>query len=154
MSEIIDKVTGFLEQILMDFPEVFLVQVRIKPTNNIKVFIDTDEGITIEKCIKVNRKLYAAIEEAVMFDEGDFSLEVSSPGIGEPIVLNRQYLKNVGRNFVVTTHDDAKLEGVLKDCTEDGIVLEVTAGKGKKLTTVAHSLLFTEIKKAAVEVKF
>jgi Uncharacterized protein conserved in bacteria len=70
-----------------------LVQVKIKPTNNIKVFLDGDNGITIEDCIKVNRKLYAEIEELAMYPDGDFSLEVSSPGVGEPLLLQRQYVK-------------------------------------------------------------
>ncbi len=150
----IQQLEGFIEDILQEYPEVFLVQVRIKPTNNIKVFIDTDEGITIEKCIRINRKLYKKIEEAVLFDEGDFSLEVSSPGIGEPILLNRQYLKNVGRNFSVVKNDDTRLEGLLKECNEDGILMETTEGKGKKMIIQMHTLLFSEIKKAMVEVKF
>ncbi len=150
----IQQIEGYLEEILKEYPEVFLVQVRIKPTNNIKVFIDTNEGITIEKCIRVNRKLYHLIEEAAMFVDGDFSLEVSSPGIGEPILLNRQYIKNVGRYLAVTKTDDTRLEGLLKESTVEGIVLETTEGKGKKMIVQQHNLLFTEIKKAAVEVKF
>lgn len=143
-----------VNSIIADKPEIFLVQVRIKPTNNIKVFIDTDEGISIDSCIKVNRKLYHSIEEAGLFPEGDFSLEVSSPGIGEPILLTRQYQKNVGRYFTVTLKDDVKIEGKLTDCTPDGIVIEETKGKGKKMEVVLHSILFDDIKKAVVEVKF
>jgi ribosome maturation factor RimP len=147
-------ITKFLEQILEEKPEIFLVQVKIKPTNNIKVFIDTDEGISIESCIRVNRPLYKAIEEAGIFEEGDFSLEVSSPGVGEPILLNRQYQKNIGRHFVVTTNEDNKIEGKLMAATDDGIVLEELKGKGKKQETITHSILFDQIKKAVVEVKF
>lgn len=150
----IQQLEGYIGEILQEYPEVFLVQVRIKPTNNIKVFIDTDEGITIEKCIRINRKLYNRIEEEGLFVDGDFSLEVSSPGIGEPILLNRQYIKNVGRNFAVTKTDDTRLEGVLKECDENGIVLETTEGKGKKIIVQQHNLLFSDIKKASVEVKF
>ena len=143
-----------MEQILADKPEIFLIQVKIKPTNNIKVFIDTDEGITIESCIRVNRQLYKAIEEAQLYPDGDFSLEVSSPGIGEPILLTRQYLKNIGRQMAITLQNDQRLEGLLKDCTDDGIVLEETKGKGKKMEIIPHTILFDEIKKAVVEVKF
>lgn len=147
-------INGLLEGILENHPDIFLVQVRIKPTNNIKVFIDTNEGISIDKCIRVNRQLYKAIEEAAMFPEGDFSLEVSSPGVGEPILLNRQYQKNIGRHFVVTLNDERKLEGTLTTSTGDGIVLEEITGKGKKQETLTHSILFEQIKKAVVEVKF
>ncbi len=141
-------------QILEAFPEVFLVQVKHKPTNNFKVYIDTDEGITIETCIKINRMLYKAIEEAALFDEGDFSLEVSSPGVGEPIILHRQYRKNVGRFLLVQKADGTQVEGRLNDATEDGILLETSVGKGKKAEVQLHSILFSDIKKATVEIKF
>jgi ribosome maturation factor RimP len=60
------------------------VEVKIKPTNNIKVFLDGDQGITIEKCIAVNRALYKQLEESGMFPDGDFSLEVHRPGWTNP----------------------------------------------------------------------
>lgn len=154
MIEILNKVEGFTHQILQEFPEVFLVQVKHKPTNNFKVFIDTDEGITIEKCIKINRLLYKAIEDAKLFDEGDFSLEVSSPGVGEPILLHRQYRKNISRFLLVQKLDGTQFEGKLNDTSEDGIVVETTTGKGKKTEVHLHSILFSEIKKATVEIKF
>lgn len=147
-------ITRLLEGVLADKPMIFLVQVLIKPTNNIKIFIDTDLGISIEECIRVNRQLYKAIEEAGIYPEGDFSLEVSSPGIGEPILLTRQYQKNIGRFFLVTLKDEKKLEGTLKDFSEDGIVLEEVKGKGRKQEIITHSILFDQIKKAVVEVKF
>jgi len=59
--------------LLEEQPQYFLVEVKIKPTNNIKVFLDGDQGITIEKCIAVNRALYKQLEESGMFPDGDFS---------------------------------------------------------------------------------
>jgi ribosome maturation factor RimP len=147
-------ISRLLEGILSNHPDIFLVQVRIKPTNNIKVFIDTDEGVSIDNCIRVNRQLYHAIEEAAIYPEGDFSLEVSSPGVGEPILLNRQYQKNIGRYFIVTLNDDRKMEGTLTAATDDGIVIEEIKGKGKKQETLTHTILFDQVKKAVVEVKF
>jgi len=92
---------GHIEQlvdgILAEEPEYFRVQVKIKPTNNIKVYIDGDNGITIEKCVRFNRRLYKLIEESTIFPEGDFSLELSSPGVDEPLKMKRQYAKNIGR---------------------------------------------------------
>jgi ribosome maturation factor RimP len=149
-KEIIEQL---LQPILAELPDVFLVQVKVKPADNIKVFVDTDAGISIDRCIKINRGLYAMITERGLFEDGAFSLEVSSPGVGEPIILNRQYLKNVGRWFVVHLKDEKQLEGMLTDCTEDGIVLEEVKGKGKKLEKITHTVLFDDIKKAIVEVK-
>ena len=74
--------------------ELFLVEIRIKPTNNIKVYIDGNHGVSVDRLVQYNRKLYKQLEEEGMFPEGDFSLELSSPGLDEPLKLHRKYLKN------------------------------------------------------------
>lgn len=150
----LERVNQLTESVLLDFPDIFLIRVFIKPTNNIKVFLDTDEGISIDYCIKVNRALHKKIEEEGLFPEGDFSLEVSSPGIGEPFLLTRQYKKNVGRYLSVRLTNGQQMTGTLIACTEDGIILETRTGKGKKEVVSSHTLLFDEIQKAFEEVKF
>jgi ribosome maturation factor RimP len=151
---IITTVTQWINDLLANRPGFFLVQVRIKPTNNLKVFIDADQGVSIDDCIKLNRPLYKVIEEAKIFPDDDFSLEVSSPGVGEPLLMLRQYTKNMGRWLQVKMVDGPVLEGTLKEATEDGILLEVTTGKGKKAVTEIHSILFEQIKEASVQVKW
>ena len=42
--------------------DVFLVEIKIKPINNIKIYLDADAGLGIEKCIKINRALYKIME--------------------------------------------------------------------------------------------
>jgi len=150
----IAAITKMTEDLLSAQEGFFLVQVRIKPTNNVKVFVDADQGVTIEACIQINRKLYKMLEESGLYPDGDFSLEVSSPGVGEPLVLHRQYTKNIGRHLEVKLADGSVMQGELKDATADGIVLETTTGKGKKAETKTHSILFEQIKTASVQVKF
>lgn len=43
--------------------DIFLVSIKIKPTNNFKIFLDADSGLGIDKCIKINRALYKIMEE-------------------------------------------------------------------------------------------
>ena len=50
-----------IEPLLVD--DIFLVSIKIKPTNNFKIYLDADGGLGIEKCIKINRALYKQIEE-------------------------------------------------------------------------------------------
>ena len=102
-------IEDFVNAQLMGSEDVFLVEVKVIPGNNIKIFLDADEGITIEKCIKINRALYNQIEESELFPNGDFSLEVSSPGIDEPLKLQRQYKKNIGRIVEITMIDGCLL---------------------------------------------
>jgi ribosome maturation factor RimP len=108
----------------------------------------------IEKCIKINRALYKIMEEMGMYPDGDFSLEVSSPGVDEPLKLLRQYKKNIGRNVEVLLNDEVKKEGILKEVTDDTITIEQTEGKGKKAVTVNTGISFTEIKQTKVLIKF
>jgi ribosome maturation factor RimP len=89
-----------------------------------------------------------------MFPGGDFSLEISSPGLDEPLKIHRQYKKNIGRYLDVTLVDSSKKEGKLVDATEDGIVLETESGKGKKKEVKQESILFDQIKTTKIQVKF
>lgn len=143
-----------VNSLLTAHPSHFLVEVRIKPTNNVKVFIDADEGVILSDLIDYNRKLYKQLEESSLFPNGDFSLEVSSPGLDEPLKLFRQYKKNVGRFVEVNFKDSTKKEGKLIDATEDGIIIETETGKGKKKETKQESILFDQIKNTKIQVKF
>ncbi len=148
----IQEIEKLLEPLLQD--DIFLVSMKIKPTNNFKIYLDADSGLGIEKCIKINRALYKAIEEKGMYPEGDFSLEVSSPGLGEPLKLLRQYKKNIGRFVEVTKNDESKLEGKLVEVTDDSITVENTKGKGKKAVTENVIIPFAEIKQTIIQIKF
>jgi ribosome maturation factor RimP len=143
-----------VNSLLANHPTHFLVEVRIKPTNNVKVFIDADEGVILSDLINYNRKLYKQLEESSLFPDGDFSLEVSSPGLDEPLKLFRQYKKNIGRFVDITLKDSTKKEGKLVEATEDGVVIEFETGKGKKKETKQESILFDQIKNTKIQVKF
>ena len=153
---IIETVEKMLADLLVPESGDFIVSIKIKPTNNIKIFLDSDGegGMTIEKCVKYNRGLYKQIEECAMFPDGNFSLEVSSPGIGEPLLLNRQYQKNKGRLVEVVFADDSVKEGKLIEVTEADILLEQNTGKGKKAETHQFLIPFNNIKSTTVQIKF
>jgi len=143
-----------LNSILAEEPEYFLVSLQIKPTNNVKVFLDGDNGITIEKCVRFNRKLYKLMEEAGLYPEGDFSLELSSPGVDEPLKMHRRYVRNIGRDVEVVFTDDTRKEGKLLAVTEADIIIEHTEGKGKKAVTQQLVIPLNNIKTTTVQIKF
>lgn len=141
-----------LLQPLLEGTDMYITCIKIKPTNNIKVYLDADSGLNVSKSASVNRKLYALLEEAQMYPDGDFSLEVSSPGIDEPLVSLRQYKKNVGRSVEVTPLEGKEIIGLLKEVTEDKVILAVKQGKKKETDDVEIPLSF--IKKTVVQVTF
>lgn len=150
----LQAIEGLINRLLADTEDIFLVSVRIKPTNNIKIFLDADSGLSIEKCVKINRALYKIIEEEGWYPDGNFSLEVSSPGLEEPFKMFRQYKKNIGRKVEVVLKDETKREGKLLEATEQAITIEYTEGKNKKAVTLTKEIPFDEIKQTTVIISF
>jgi len=151
MSDTLEKIKALTEP-LLEGTDIFIVNIKIKPTNNIKLFLDSDTGLSVDKSVRVNRKLYHLIEEAGMFPDGDFSLEVSSPGVDEPLGSWRQYKKNIGRTVLVTNNESAAQTGVLKEVSEEKIVLEVKIPKKKETQIV--EIPFSDIKTTVVQIIF
>lgn len=141
-------------ELLADAPGYFLVELSVRPTNNIKVFIDADQGASIDFLTKINRTLYRQLEESGLFPGGDFSLEVSSPGLDEPLKLNRQYLKNIGRQAEVILKNGIKKEGKLIHAGDNEIIIEEEKGKGKRKELITHTISKEEIKTTRIQVKF
>jgi ribosome maturation factor RimP len=154
VNETIKAIESLMQALIAGDTGYFLVEIRVKPTNNFKVFIDGDQGVSIEKCVQYNRALYKKIEESGFFPTGDFSLEVSSPGLDEPLKLLRQYKKNVGRQVELVLQDGSKKEGKLVEVSEDGIIVEETRGKNKKKEVINHTFLFDNIKTTKIQVVF
>jgi len=148
----VNRISGIIESLLADDPDSFLVEIKVMPGNHIKVFLDGDNGITIDKCVALNRKLYKYLEESDLYPGGDFSLEVSSAGLDEPLKLRRQYKKNINRNVEVIQNDGLKVVGKLMSVTDDGIVVEEF--KGKKTESQQHVLSYDNIKSTKIQVVF
>jgi len=142
-----------LNELLSELPGYFLVETSVKPTNNIKVFVDADQGAAIDQLSKINRALYKWVEEN-LFPNGDFSIEVSSPGLDEALKLDRQYLKNIGRMVDIVLKNGLKKEGKLISVSENEIVIEEEQGKRKNKEVIQHIILKEEIKTTKVQIKF
>lgn len=166
MNSTQERLENMVATMLEGNEDYFLVSLKITPGNNIKVILDADSGVTIDKCVAYNRQLYKQIEDSGLFPDGDFALEVSSAGVDEPLKLDRQYKKNIGRLVEVILKDGTKREGKLTEVTQDALVIEETKGKtpgspersrrdpGKKKEVVVHNILFTDIKTTKVQVVF
>ena len=154
-----EQIEQFLKQCLLD-TDIFLVNFQVKPTNNYKVYLDSDSGFTLEKSMKVNRQLRRAIEEAGIYPEGNYSLEVSSPGIDAPLKLRRQYQKNIGRKLEIELEQEEAngIVGTLREVREDVIVLENTIKQKKPLDKTPlieiTEVNLSDIKTARVIIEF
>ena len=95
--------------------DMFVVDIRVSPANEIVVELDSPEGMDIEACAAVTRK----IEEVFDREVEDYELEVGSAGLTAPFKVRGQYLKNIGNEIEVLTRDGRKLRGVLKSVADD-----------------------------------
>lgn len=152
LMDIIAKIEQLLQPILKG-TDMFIVKISIKPTNNVKVFLDADSGFSIAKSSSVNRALRNQIEALALFADNDYSLEVSSPGIDEPLVLFRQYQKNIGRKIEVELQDNSKVMGKLLEVQDDLLSLEICKDPKKKLFETLQVPLNT-IKQAIIQISF
>ena len=153
MEFIAEKIEQIVNDLIKDEPDLFLVEIKIRPVNNVKVYIDGDKGISIDRLVQYNRRLYRRLDESMMFPNGDFSLEVSSPGLDEPLKLHRQYIKNIGRFVEVTDIEGSRKEGKLLEVKDSEIVIEEQKGQGKKKEVFQSSVPLGKIKTTKVQIK-
>ena len=149
-----------IEQLLNDFlierPDLFLIDIKFSVTDHIRVILDGDHGVSLQDCLDASR----AIEFNMDRDEHDFSLEVMSAGLGEPLSSLRQYRKNIGRTLELILTDSTEIEGELVRVEEDHIALILKyrkpkdIGKGKVDVVEEKNIAYSDIKKALVAIQF
>ena len=153
-----DQITELLQPYLED-DRIFIVEVKVgegKIRQTITILLDTDEGIKIEECASISRRLAHFIEINELIKDA-YNLEVSSPGIDQPLLLKRQYIKNIGRNLKLQLVEGSEKIGTLEIVTEEGIVFkeETKKSKGKKVVLLEGlSIAFENIKQAKVQISF
>ncbi|MFW0718116.1 ribosome assembly cofactor RimP [Pedobacter sp. N23S346] len=148
------KVASLVEEKIADRPELFLVEVKMLPNHKLIIHVDGDEGISIQDCVAISRHVGFHLEEENVIEQA-YNLEVSSPGVGEPLKLNRQYVKNIGRTLSIKFKDGLKKEGKLLAVTEDNLILEESVKeKGKKAVNVETTVPFNDILETSVLISF
>jgi ribosome maturation factor RimP len=135
---------------------LFVTGVRIGTGNQINVFIDGDQGVTIADCVALSRYIEGRLDR----DKEDFSLDVSSHGAATPLVSPRQYPKHLGREFEVKLLDGTKAEGQLVECGPEDFRLEYETrenkpvGKGKITVKHQQTIKYDQIKESKIKLKF
>lgn len=155
MEKVAEKIRVQLDEILESEEKLFVVDLVLKGNNRggkIIVLLDGDEGISIDQCASISRRLSRYMDEHVEL-ESPLTLEVSSAGLDHPITMLRQYEKNVGKDIKSTLVDGSEVTGKLLSANEEAIVVEVTTDKKKKLTE-EKKIDFKEVNKTIVLISF
>ena len=150
------KVEHLIQDFLQTREDLYLVGLKISVGNDVVVILDGDKSLSLQDCLEASR----AIEFNLDREDVDFSLQVMSPGLSEPLLLPRQYRKNIGRDLEVVLENNEKIVGELVNANEEKIELMLRyrrpklIGKGKEDVEEKREIPYAEIKKALVVIKF
>lgn len=155
MENAVEKIRVQLNTILETEENLFLVDFIEKGNNRagkLIMLLDGDNGVTIDQCASISRRLSRFMDENVEL-ESPLTLEVSSAGLEHPLLMLRQYHKNVGKNVKTTLKSGEEIEGKLLEATQNEVAIEVLKDKRKKLTEEVR-IDFIDINKTIVLISF
>lgn len=136
--------------------ELFVVSLSVSDSvlPKVTVTLDSEQGLGIDECATVSRRLARRIDEAYGEDAA-YSLEVTSPGADQPLSDPRQYTRHVGRTLSLKLQDGTEKTGTLEATEAEGIQLaETVKEKNKKKTLPAAFIAFPDIQEARVVISF
>ncbi len=145
-----ELITSIIEDELKE-TDSFLVGIDSNQAEtSVRFFIDGIEGVSIQLCSQLSRKISRILDEEYT-DDQPIRYEISSPGAEEPLVDLRQFHKHVGREIAVELNDDKIIQGELTKVLDGAIRLEVAVSKHK---TEEKTIVFDQINKSTVKISF
>ena len=146
--------TEALERHLEGTPH-FLVHAEVRPSGKAIVEVDNDKAITLNDLTAINKGLRDAFGEAL----DDLELEVSSPGMGRPFRVKRQFQKHTGRSVEILKKDGQLLRAQLVAFDDDGLTVKIeqpskVKGRLPKLDKDTTAIPFADIKSTQASINF
>lgn len=126
-----DKLSTLLEPVVADLGyELIWVQLAGGEGSQIvRVFIDHADGIDVDDCAKVSREISGVmdVEDPI---PGNYTLEVSSPGLDRPLVKPAHFEQFAGQQIKLRTYAPSlegrrRYTGLLKGLAGDEVEIEV-----------------------------
>lgn len=151
-----EELKNIVEESLKSREDLFLVDVKISGKSElqkISILIDGDRGVGIDDCSMVSRYVSSQLDEKYLISE-KYNLEVSSPGIDNPLKIRRQYHKNIGRKLKLILNDGKEIKGELIEVQDDSISINREVKIDKKTALEAMTVPLNNIKKAKVLISF
>ncbi|WP_315113291.1 ribosome maturation factor RimP [Clostridium intestinale] len=126
--ELEDKLKELIKPLVDEQGYEFYHVEYVKENNEyyLRVYIDSDNGISLSDCEKISRLVSSLMDESDPI-EGQYYLEVSSPGIDRQLFTNEHMLKSVGSKVVArllkAVNGEKVIKGTLSEIKEDEIVI-------------------------------
>lgn len=155
-----DQVQEQIRQVISETdPEVFVVDIQLNRGKQsvLSIKVDTDRGISLSQCATLSRAL-GPLLDAYEWLDFPYKLEVSSPGVGQPLRLHRQYVQNLGRKLHISLANQQELKGWLRAVEAEHLVLEPLpsrrsargSGPAAKAQPASVTVAFSDIHEAKV----
>ncbi len=133
MSKISEKVEEFITPIVESLNQgIDIVEVEFAKKHNgdnLTVFIDKPNGVTIEDCELVHNAIDEPLDELDPTEGKPYTLNVSSPGIDRPIVTDKDFARNVGVELELNLYEPIMkkrtLVGILVAFNKESVILEI-----------------------------
>ncbi len=97
----------------------------------LRVFIDKPEGITLDDCEALSRKLDPILDQVDLIPYA-YRLEISSPGLERPLKKMADFIRFQGAEVIVNTfvplNGSKKHQGTLKGAAQNGVTLTTAQG--------------------------
>jgi ribosome maturation factor RimP len=133
----------------------FLVDIKLS-INKLNVSIDKPQGILLDECTALSRKLIDFLEPTGFLETHE--VEVGSPGMDSPLMVPQQYLRRIGRELKLINSEGIEIKGILESANQNGIQLKETVSrkenKKKIITEVVHEISFENIREAKLILNF
>ncbi|MEU7019683.1 ribosome maturation factor RimP [Streptomyces sp. NPDC048717] len=149
-----ERLRGLLEP-LVHAKDLDLEEIEVSRAGRrglLRVVVDSDEGVELDVCAELSRDISEKLDETDVMGEGEYVLEVSSPGADRPLTEHRHYVRATGRLVKLRLKEGGDLVTRILAVDDDGLDTEVPGVKGRKAT--ARRVEFADIDKARVEIEF
>ena len=158
--ELNDKIKTWIAPYIEEH-DLFLVDIKIQGGKKVEVYVDSDTGIAVGHCVSISRLLEEHLDGSGLLSES-YTLDVSSPGMTNPLLVPRQYKRRIGRVIDIVKKDGHTLEAIIEAVGEQSITLKsITKLKKKKkgqeeveVTPQIFELPYDQIKKATLQLKW
>ncbi|PRH75892.1 ribosome maturation factor RimP [Streptomyces solincola] len=118
----------------------------------LRVVVDSDQGVELDACAELSREISEKLDETDAMGEGEYVLEVTSPGAERPLTEHRHYVRAAGRLVRFQLREGGELSARILGVDDEGVDTEVPGVKGRKAT--ARRIPFADVAKARVEIEF
>ncbi|MBF9073836.1 ribosome maturation factor RimP [Streptacidiphilus fuscans] len=119
----------------------------------LEVVVDADGGVDLDAVAELSRVFGEALDASDLMGDGEYRLEVGSPGVDRPLTQPRHWRRATTRLVKVQLTTGAEVTGRVLESDDEGVLLEIPPVKGRGKAT-ERRLAFTEVAKARVQIEF